>query len=108
MQNYFNYSLLTRIQFLVRSREIQKGGLKGHPSIDSKSEMIELFLCDARRQIRSIVSLCEEFDDRRTRAKRANQNDFLLFSTTLLSNQRLLHLNLEVRQHIHIVDECLV
>ena len=43
-----------------------------------KSEMIELFLCDARRQIRSIVNLCEEFGDRRTRAKRANQNDFIV------------------------------
>ena len=38
--------------------------------------MIRLFLCDARRQIRSIVGLCEEFGVRRTRAKRANQNDF--------------------------------
>ena len=38
--------------------------------------MIELFLCDARRQIHSIVDLCEEFDVRRTRAKRANQNGF--------------------------------
>ena len=39
--------------------------------------MIELFSCEARRQIRSIVSLCEEFGARCTRAKRANQNDFL-------------------------------
>jgi hypothetical protein len=38
--------------------------------------MIELFLCDARRQIRSIVNLCEVFGVRRTRAKRANQNNF--------------------------------
>ena len=38
--------------------------------------MIELFSCEARRQIRSIVSLCEEFGVRCTRAKRANQNDF--------------------------------
>ena len=30
-----------------------------------KSEMIEEILCVARRQIRSIVSLCEEFGDRR-------------------------------------------
>ncbi len=41
--------------------------------------MIELFLCEARRQIRSIVNLCEEFGVRRTRAKRANQNDFTNF-----------------------------
>ena len=45
----------------------------------SKSEMIELFLFDVRRQIRSIVSLCEEFGVRCTRAKRANQNDCYLF-----------------------------
>ena len=38
--------------------------------------MIRLFLCEARRQIRSIVDLCEEFDVRRSRAKRTNQNDF--------------------------------
>ena len=38
--------------------------------------MIELFLCEARRQIRSIVDLCEDFDVRRSRTKRANQNDF--------------------------------
>ena len=38
--------------------------------------MVELFLCDVRRQIRSIVSLCEEFGELHTRAKRANQNDF--------------------------------
>ncbi len=36
----------------------------------------ELFLCDARRQNRSIVSLCEDFGVRSTRAKRANQNEF--------------------------------
>ena len=41
-----------------------------------KSKVIALFLCDARQQIRSIVGLCEEFGDRRTRAKRINQNDF--------------------------------
>ena len=40
--------------------------------------MIRLFLCEARRQIRSIVSLCEEFGDRSSRAKRVNQNDFYL------------------------------
>ena len=45
----------------------------------SKSEMIELFLCDVRRQIRSIVNLCEAFGVRSTRAKRANQNDFTYF-----------------------------
>ena len=38
--------------------------------------MVEEILREARRQIRSIVSLCEEFGVRRTRAKRANQNDF--------------------------------
>ena len=37
--------------------------------------MTRLFLCDARRQIRSIVKLCEDFGDRRIRAKRAHQND---------------------------------
>ena len=37
---------------------------------------MRLFLCDARRQIRSIVNLCEEFGVRRTRAKRTHQNDF--------------------------------
>ena len=47
-----------------------------------KSNVIELFLCDARRQIRSIVSLCEEFGVRRTRAKRANQNDFIVLGAT--------------------------
>ena len=40
--------------------------------------MIELFLCDARQQIRSIVGLCEKFGVRRTRAKRVNQNDFII------------------------------
>ena len=38
--------------------------------------MMRLFLCEARRQIRSIVGLCEEFGDQRPRAKRAHQNDF--------------------------------
>ena len=52
-------------------------------SISSNSEVIELFLCDARRQNRSIVSLCEDFGVRSTRAKRANQNEFTYsFSTT--------------------------
>ena len=32
------------------------------PSIYSNSEVIELFLCEARRQNRSIVSLCEDFE----------------------------------------------
>ena len=40
--------------------------------------MIELFLCDGRRQKRSIVGLCEHFGDRHIRTKRANQNDFNL------------------------------
>ena len=38
--------------------------------------MMEEILCDARRQIRSIVKLCEEFGVRRTRAKFTHQNDF--------------------------------
>ena len=38
--------------------------------------MVEEILCDVRRQIRSIVNLCEEFGVRHTRTKRANQNDF--------------------------------
>ena len=42
--------------------------------------MIELFSCDARRQIRSIVSLCEEFGVRRTRAKFYTQNNFHISS----------------------------
>ena len=44
-----------------------------------KSEVIEEILCEARRQKRSIVDLCEHFGDRRTRAKRAHKNDFLIF-----------------------------
>ena len=36
--------------------------------------MMRLFLCDVRRQIRSIVGLCEHFSIRRPRAKRAHQN----------------------------------
>ena len=46
--------------------------------------MIRLFLCDARRQNRSIVNLCEEFGVRRNRAKRTNQNDFLLLKSELI------------------------
>ena len=42
----------------------------------SKSEVMRLFLCDARRRKRSIVELCEHFGVRRTRAKRTHQNDF--------------------------------
>ena len=38
--------------------------------------MIRLFSCDARRQKRSIVDLCEHFGVRRTRAKFTNQNNF--------------------------------
>ena len=37
---------------------------------------MRLFLCDVRRRKRSIVSLCEHFDDRHSRAKRTHQNDF--------------------------------
>ena len=40
---------------------------------------MRLFLCDARRQKRSIVSLCEHFGDRRIRAKRTHKNDLLCF-----------------------------
>ena len=40
-------------------------------------QMIEEILCDTRRQIRSIVNLCEEFGVRSARAKFTNQNDFL-------------------------------
>ena len=36
--------------------------------------MMKLFLCDARRQKRSIVDLCEHFGVRRIRAKRVHQN----------------------------------
>jgi hypothetical protein len=39
--------------------------------------MVVEILGEARRQIRSIVSLCEEFDVRRYRAKFTRQNDFL-------------------------------
>ena len=45
-----------------------------HPS--QKSLMVEEILCEARRQIRSIVGLCEEFGVRRYRAKFTHQNDF--------------------------------
>ena len=38
--------------------------------------MIEEILCEARRQIRSIASLCEDFSDRHSRAKFTNQNNF--------------------------------
>ena len=41
-----------------------------------KSNMLELFLCEAREQMRSIVSLCEHFCYPLTRAKRVKQNDF--------------------------------
>ena len=48
--------------------------------------MIELFLCDARRQKRSIANLCEHFGIRSTRAKRANQNGFLFLLAELGKN----------------------
>ena len=41
-----------------------------------KSLMMRLFLCDVRRQKRSIVNLCEHFGVRNARAKRTHQNDF--------------------------------
>ena len=37
---------------------------------------MRLFLCDVRRQKRSIVNLCEHFGVRHIRAKRTHQNDF--------------------------------
>ena len=65
--------------------------------------MIELFLCDARRQIRSIVYLCEVFGVRRTRAKRANQNNFPTTKKLLMSEEILC----EARSRVHsIVDLC--
>ena len=39
--------------------------------------MVEEILCEARRQKRSIVDLCEHFGVRRFRAKFTRQNDFL-------------------------------
>ena len=39
--------------------------------------MVVEISCEARRQIRSIVDLCEEFGVRRLRAKFTHQNDFL-------------------------------
>ena len=48
--------------------------------------MIVLFLCDVRRQKRSIVNLCEHFGVRHTRAKRANQNGFLFLFAELGQN----------------------
>ena len=44
--------------------------------LNLKLLMVEEILCDARRQIRSIVNLCEEFVVRRTRAKFTHQNNF--------------------------------
>ncbi len=38
--------------------------------------VVEEILCDVRRQIRSIVNLCEEFGVRHTRAKFTHQNNF--------------------------------
>ena len=35
--------------------------------------MMRLFLCEARRQIRSIVGLCEHFSVRHIRAKKLNR-----------------------------------
>ena len=39
--------------------------------------MTGLFLCDARRQIRSIVELCEEFGVRRAVQKETHQNELI-------------------------------
>ena len=58
------------------------------PPTLSKSSMIEEILCDARRQKRSIVDLCEHFGVRCTRAKFTNQNDF----SVPQANFRLLHI----------------
>ena len=54
---------------------------------------MRLFLCEARRQIRSIVSLCEEFGDRRSRAKRTHKNDFFILFVSL---HCLIHLSLRI------------
>ena len=59
-----------------------------------KSSMIEEILCVVRRQIRSIVSLCEEFDVRRTRAKRANQNDFYCALKTANTSPFCININI--------------
>ena len=70
-------------KFKMQNSKCKIQNAKCSSSISSNSEMIELFLCDARRQNRSIVSLCEDFGVRSTRAKRANQNEFTYsFSTT--------------------------
>ena len=42
-----------------------------------KSSIMRLFLCKARRQIRSIVCLCEEFGDRRLVQKEPIRTIFL-------------------------------
>ena len=42
-----------------------------------KSSMIELFLCKSRRQIRSIVELCEEFGVRRLVQKESIRTIFI-------------------------------
>ena len=42
--------------------------------------MIEGILRQARNRVRSILDVCEEFDVRRSRAKRVNQNDFHFLS----------------------------
>ena len=59
--------------------------------------MIELFLCDVRRQKRNIVNLCEHFGIRHTRAKRANQNGFFISSRKVQSKCPELILGEEMR-----------
>ena len=77
--------------------------------------MVVEILCEARRQIRSIVDLCEEFGVRRLRAKFTHQNDFLGLNTkvtkcvikrrllvgrllALSDNQRTSHIELTCRE----------
>ena len=50
-----------------------------------KSEMMRLFLCQARRRTRSIVYLCEEFDYRSAVQKELIRT---IFSERFLFNER--------------------
>ena len=54
-----------------------------------KLNMIEEILRDVRRQIRSIVCLCEEFGVRHTRAKFTNQNNFSYFCVNARAYRRI-------------------
>ena len=62
--------------------------------------MIVLFLCNARRQKRSIVSLCEHFGVRSIRAKRANQNDFSQKGELTLPSHKLTLLCLRLEDRL--------